>query len=121
MSTHMIRPPRRLLLRVALGAALLVAPLAALATPPAGQLLAPVVIEDLDGKTRELPDRSVPIVLIYEDANAGSQNVRASALVDKVSGNPANKGKVEAVVVADVAKWNWWPAKKFAIKEMRRI
>jgi hypothetical protein len=100
--------------------ALALAP-AARATPPAGATLPAVTVDDQDGKPRALPDRRIPVIIIYEDAKAGPQNARASNLIDKISDNAANKKVVEALPVADLGKWNWWPARHFALAEVKRI
>jgi hypothetical protein len=99
--------------------ALIAAPAAA--TPAPGDVLPTVAIVDLDGKSRALPDPSVAVIVIYEDDNAGSQNARASSFIDKITDLPVNRGKVEALPVADLAKWNWWPAKKYALAEVKKI
>ncbi len=91
------------------------------AAPRVGQTLPDVSVQDLDGKSRTLPDKTIAVVIIYEDSNAGKQNARASDLIDRTTDVADNKSKIEAVAVADVAKWNWWPAKRFATKEMKKI
>lgn len=96
-------------------------PLPAGATPAAGEALPQVAFEDLEGRRRTLPDPRTPVVVIYEDSKAGEQNLRAADLIDRTTDLPVNRGKIEAVAIADLAKWNWWPAKKFALAEVKKV
>ena len=93
----------------------------AFATPQTGQLLPDVSVDGSDGSRRQLPDRRTATVVIYEDSDAGQQNLRAAALIDATTGSSVNQGKLDAVVIADLEKWNFWPARKFAVAEVRRI
>jgi hypothetical protein len=91
------------------------------AIPTTGDTLPTVTVEGTDGKPRALPDKKIATVVIYEDQNAGKQNMRAGTLIDKTTSRTENNGKLEAVAVADLGKWNWWPAKKFALAEVKKI
>lgn len=99
----------------------LLLPLPVAGTPAAGEALPPVAFEDLEGRKRTLPDPRAPVVVIYEDSKSGDQNLRAADLIDRTTDLPANRGKIEAVAIADLAKWNWWPAKKFALAEVKKV
>lgn len=91
------------------------------AAPAVGDLLPEVTVEGTDGSQRRLPELRVPSVVIYEDSDAGKQNVRAAALIDATTNLPANKDHVEAIAVADLERWNFWPARKFALAEVKRV
>lgn len=91
------------------------------AAPAVGELLPEVAVEGTDGLQRRLPEHRLATVVIYEDSDAGKQNVRAAALIDATTNLPANKDLVEAIAVADLEKWNFWPARKFALAEVKRV
>jgi hypothetical protein len=102
-------------------AVLLALPLGAAAAPLQGALAPPVAVEDTAGARHDVPDPRLPVLVIYEDQKAASQNPRARALVGKVTDNPVNKGKLLLMAVADLEKWNWWPARRYALKELQSV
>lgn len=91
------------------------------ATPQAGDVLPEVTVEGTDGSHRTLPDRRIATVVIYEDSDAGKQNQRAAALIDATTDLPENKATIEALAVADLEKWNFWPARRFAVAEVKKV
>lgn len=93
----------------------------AAATPQPGDFLPDVTVEGTDGSRRTLPDRHIATVVIYEDSDAGKQNLRAAALIDATTDLPENKATIEALAVADLEKWNFWPARKFAVAEVKKV
>jgi hypothetical protein len=93
----------------------------ALALPAAGDMITPVAVSTTHGAPRTLPDPRYPIIVIYEDERVSKTNERADKLVDQIASLDANAGKVEGVPVADVERWNWFPAKTFALAEIRKI
>ncbi|MBL9008867.1 MAG: hypothetical protein JNJ46_31695 [Myxococcales bacterium] len=97
------------------------ASLPARATPQVGETLPDVTVEGSDGSRRLLPDRRIATIVIYEDSDAGTQNQRAAALIDAATDLAENKAKLEAVAVADLEKWNFWPARKFAVAEVKKV
>ena len=115
-----VGPHRPLRLRwLALLGLLATAPAAA--TPQTGEILPEVTVDGSDGSQRQLPDRRIATVVIYEDSDAGKQNLRAAALIDATTDLVENKAKLEAVAVADLEKWNFWPARKFALAEVKKV
>jgi hypothetical protein len=93
----------------------------ALAAPTTGAGVPYVVVEDTKGKAHKLPDAQVPVLVIYEDQDAGAQNVRAKELVGAYNRLAENHTKLEVWPVADLQKWNWWPAKKYVFAKIREI
>src|SRR6185369_5966490 len=91
------------------------------ALPPRGAPLPPVEVDDVAAAhMRPLPDRR-PVLVLYEDKEAAKQNVRARAVLSRINARDANRERYEFVAVADVVKWNWWPAKGHVLSDLRNI
>jgi hypothetical protein len=91
------------------------------ALPPAGSTAPRVTVEDTNGKSQAVPDAKLPVLVIYEDQNAGKQNERARQVVGRISDRILNQNKLLIMAVGDLEKWNWWPARKYALKDLQRI
>ena len=91
------------------------------AVPPAGARVAPVLVSALDGTSMRLPDAKLPVLLFYEDKDAGKQNGRAREVVGVYTDRPDNRARFRFLAVADVEQWDWWPAKKYVLAEVRRV
>src|SRR5262249_15023710 len=74
----------------------------------------------LDGRARSVPAR-LPVLIFYEDKDAGTQNVRAREILGKFVDNTANRSKFEFLAIADVEKWDWWPARKYVLADVRAV
>lgn len=111
--------------RITLGSMLVSVAATAAATPPAapgptvGSKLSPVTFSDPEWHPRQFPDGTLPLLIQYEDKNAGEQNKHANKLFGAFTDHPANHGKFEFVPVADVGDYNWWPAKKYVLDNIR--
>jgi predicted transcriptional regulator len=103
-----------------IAAAMLLAPALA-AARPLGVPLPPVTVEDTAGKPRTIPDGRLPLVVLYEDQNAGKQNVRAREVLGRFTDRPENRTRFEFMAIADLEKWNWWPARHYALADLRDI
>src|SRR3954471_18038916 len=79
-----------------------------------------VIFEQTDGKKVTLPQSRVTLVF-YEDKDAGPQKQRPRDVVGPITDKPENKPLLNFMAVADLEKWNWFPAKTYAIKEMSKI
>jgi Bacterial protein of unknown function (YtfJ_HI0045) len=91
------------------------------ALPAAGAALARVDVDDVAaGKRRPLPDAHAVLVM-YEDKDAQTQNERARAVLGRINDRAENRAKFEFVAVADVAAWNWWPAKRYVLADLKKI
>jgi hypothetical protein len=97
------------------------APPAARATPRAGSDTPAVTVEDTAGRPHPLPDHQLPILVIYEDRDAGQQNPRARQAVGRLSDRVENQSRFLVMAVADLEKWNWWPARHYALADLRAI
>lgn len=101
----------------ALAVALLL-PSGAEALPAEGNAVATVTVERSDGQPRTLPERDRALLVVYEDKDAGRQNRHLKPLLDK-AGRAANAGAVEVVAVGDVSAWDFWPAKKYVLADIK--
>ena len=98
----------------------LLLPLAATADPTGASFPA-VQLKDLDGKPRTLPspgDRA--LVVCWEDDKSSKQKQDAHAVVGRYSDNPANRSVFELVVIADLERWDFWPARGHAIASIKK-
>jgi hypothetical protein len=91
------------------------------ALPAVGGPLPRVEVEDVAaGVKRPLPDAH-PVLVMYEDKDAQKQNERARQVLGKITDRPENRARFEFVAVADVDAWNWWPAKKYVLADLKKI
>ena len=113
--------PQRPLARVAFVVAAATASAHAWALPPTGAPPPRVVVENVAARAmRPLPDAR-PLLVMYEDKDAQKQNDQARKVIGHINDNAENRGRFEFVAVADVAEWNWWPAKKFVLADLQKI
>ena len=109
--------PQRLLA----GIAFVLAAAAAWALPPVGSAAPRVEVENVAaGKMRPLPDGR-PVLVMYEDKDAQAQNAQARQVLGRINDRAENRARFEFVAVADVASWNWWPAKKYVLADLKRV
>jgi predicted transcriptional regulator len=85
-----------------------------------GTTAPPVRLQDQSGNARAVPDPNQALLLIYEDQDGGKQNTYAKQLLGELNAKPENRAKVDAIAVADLEKWNWWPAKKYALADVQK-
>jgi hypothetical protein len=89
------------------------------ARPVVGERAPTVKVVDASGRERALPDARIPVVVFYEDKDAAKQNARAREVVGTFTDVKANRKLFDFVPVADVEKWNWWPARRYVLSEVR--
>lgn len=85
-----------------------------------GAVAPTVTVADSAGRTHRFPDAAKPMLVIYEDQDGGKDNRRAKEILGRINASADNRAKVEAIAVADLEKWNWWPAKKYALDDIRK-
>lgn len=91
------------------------------ALPTVGAVPARVEVENVAArKMRPLPDAR-PLLVMYEDKNAQSQNDKARKVLGHINDLAFNRAIFEFVAVADVASYNWWPAKKYVLEDLQKI
>src|SRR5438874_4610824 len=91
------------------------------ALPPVGAVPARVEVENVAaGKMRPLPDAR-PVLVMYEDKDAQAQNDKARQVLGRITDRAENRARFEFAAVADVAAWNWWPAKKYVLADLQKI
>ncbi len=101
--------------------AIVAAATAASALPPVGAVAPRVEVENVAARAmRPLPDAR-PVLVMYEDKDAQSQNEQARKVLGKINDRAENRARFEFVAVADVEKWSWWPAKRYVLADLRKI
>jgi hypothetical protein len=94
---------------------------AAWALPPVGAVPPRVEVENVAARAmRPLPDAR-PVLVMYEDKDAQAQNDHARKVLGKITDRAENRARFEFAAVADVASWNWWPAKKYVLADLQKI
>jgi hypothetical protein len=91
------------------------------ALPTRGELLPAVSVDDVAARRmRPLPDGH-PVLVMYEDRDAQGQNVKARAVLGRINDRAENRARFEFLAVADVGAWDWWPARKYVLADLRAI
>jgi hypothetical protein len=85
----------------------------------AGQVAPAVSFTDQSGNVRKVPAQK-PVLVIYDDDEGRKTNHKAKDLLGKLNSSLENQALVDVFPVADLAKWDWFPAKNFALKEIRQ-
>jgi len=85
-----------------------------------GAIAPPVVLHDTAGRIRQVPDQKIPILVIYEDQDGGKDNRAAKDFLGRVNSTADNRARCEAIAVADVEKYDWWPAKKYVLADIQK-
>jgi len=94
---------------------------AAWALPTVGAVPARVEVENVAARAmRPLPDAR-PVLVMYEDKDAQAQNEKARKALGRITDRAENRARFEFAAVADVAQWNWWPAKKYVLADLQKI
>ena len=110
--------PQRVLAVIAFVA---VAATGAWALPTVGTPAARVEVENVAARAmRPLPDAR-PLLVMYEDKDAQGQNDKARRVLGRINDSAENRTHFEFVAVADVAQWNWWPAKRYVLEDLQKI
>jgi hypothetical protein len=100
---------------------ILAAATTARALPTVGGIAPRVEVENVAARAmRPVPDAH-PVLVMYEDKDAQKQNERARNVLGHINDRAENRARFEFAAVADVAAWNWWPAKKYVLSDLRDI
>jgi hypothetical protein len=97
-----------------------VSPLALMAMIAVGQLATGFSLVDDTGAVHPLPEAGAPLLLVYEDQDGGKQNQAMKALIAAWHGPLPNRAKLTVWPVADLSKWNWWPARGKALASVQK-
>jgi Bacterial protein of unknown function (YtfJ_HI0045) len=112
--------PYRGVMVAVLGAAICIA-VPARALPQLGASLNTVAVDNVAiAQPRALPIGRAMLVL-YEDREAQSQNEHARAVLGRINDVPQNRERFEFMAIADVAAWNWWPARNSVLSNLKDI
>ena len=91
------------------------------ALPAVGVVPARVEVENVAARRmRPLPDAR-PVLVMYEDKDAQTQNEHARKVLGRITDRAENRAIFEFAAVADVASWNWWPAKRYVLADLQKI
>jgi predicted transcriptional regulator len=106
---------------VALAAvAALAFPTAARALPSVGEALPDVTLVDAWGKSWQIRrGANKPVLVIYEDRSSATQNTALKDELAKLAQGDRYKQSVALVAVADVASYDYWPARGFVKDAIR--
>lgn len=85
-----------------------------------GSVAPAIELTDHEGKPRRFPDGKQAVLLVYEDQDGGKQNQAEKARLGALNAIPENRAKVDVIGVADLSKWHWWPARKYALDDVRK-
>jgi hypothetical protein len=77
-------------------------------------------VQGLDGASRKLPASGHAMLVCWEDEKSSKQKQEAHAVVGRYSDNPANRGVFELIVVADLERWDFWPARSHALASIKK-
>jgi predicted transcriptional regulator len=78
-----------------------------------------VELKDLDGHTRTLSGGGA-MVVCWEDDKSSKQKQDAHAVVGRYSDNPSNRSVFELIVIADLERWDFWPARGHAVASIKK-
>ncbi len=67
-----------------------------------------------------LLDPSRPTLLVYEDQEGQKQNRATKDLLARYNDPLPNRDKLRVWPIADLSKWNWWPAKGHALADVKK-
>lgn len=105
------------------GATGLAAPPPVSAEPAAGAALPSardVVVSDLADRPLRLSEYAGRVVVVvHEDKEANQQNKPLKDALGKVLA--AHRGKLIVVALADVSRYDYWPARGFVLKALRKL
>jgi predicted transcriptional regulator len=78
-----------------------------------------VAVQDLDGKPRTIASQGAKIVC-WEDEQSAKKKQDAHAVVGRYSDNRDNRSIFELVVIADLERWDFWPARGRALASIKK-
>ena len=79
-----------------------------------------VTLVDDTGAQHALPEAGQPLLVVYEDQDGGKQNKAMKALIAAYHDPLPNRAKLTVWPIADLSKWNWWPAKGHALADVKK-
>src|SRR5689334_5819700 len=85
-----------------------------------GQIAPAATLADETGAQHSIPETAQPLLVIYEDQDGGKQNKAMKALIAAYHDPVANRAKLTVWPIADLSRWNWWPAKGKALAEVKK-
>ena len=90
----------------------------AAAAPRIGDPMPTVQVTDTEGRTRALPFEREALVICWEDDRSSKIKQPAHAVVGRYSDRVGHP--FELVLVADLERWNFWPARGRALESVKK-
>lgn len=84
-----------------------------------GQTLPAVTLLDDEGPSHVLPRAGQPLLVVYEDKDASTQNVSVRQLIATYHDPVGNRARVDVWPIADLSRWDFWPARRPALRHVR--
>lgn len=84
-----------------------------------GQLAPTITLPDENGASHALPRTGQPLLLVYEDKDGGKQNAAGKALISAWHTPIENRARLDVWPVADLSRWDFWPARGAALKQVK--
>ncbi len=84
-----------------------------------GEVPPTVRVTTVERRERALPPTGRLAVLVYEDKDAGAQNLPLQQILQRLGDYPDNAGRFEVLPVADLEAYSFWPANRFAERAVR--
>jgi len=78
-----------------------------------------VELRDLEGRLRIWPPHRA-MVVCWEDDRSSKQKQAAHGVVGRYSDNGANRDVFDLIVVADLERWDFWPARGHAVASIKK-
>jgi hypothetical protein len=89
--------------------------------PQLGAPLPAVAVDDIAAAHARALPIGRPMLLLYEDREAQVQNARARLVLGRINDLPQNRERFEFIAVADVGAWDWWPARRAVLSDLKDI
>ncbi|MEO6950236.1 MAG: YtfJ family protein [Polyangia bacterium] len=84
-----------------------------------GQVVPSVTLPDDRGPAHVLPRQGQPLLVLYEDQEAAKTNAATRAIIAAYHDPLGNRAKVDVWPVADLSRWDFWPARGAALRHVQ--
>lgn len=84
-----------------------------------GQVVPSMTLPDDEGPTHVVPRQGQPLLVVYEDREASKSNTQTRAIIAAYHDLPSNRAKLDVWPVADLSRWDFWPARSLALKHVQ--
>ena len=85
-----------------------------------GQRASPLTLPAQDGVQHAVITPGTATLVVHEDQDGGKQNAAAKALIAAYHDPVANRSRLTVWPIADLQRWDWWPAKGHALADVKK-